>query len=326
METPVKSVRPSAQPLAPTVIDADAVYVHIGYHKTGTTFLQQRVFPALGAQLDRVITPDCSYIAEDLSFDPRVFADELQAARLGAGAGRVVVSAETLSGRGDGNPMWDELEIAERLHQTFGHNGRIIAVTRNPADYIMSLYVFRVVTRGLERRSLDVYLRETFESSLRRKLDYHRLLSRYIELFGRDRVLVLVYEELRDDYEKFMRRLCGFMEAEIPLLDRNVVNAGCRNQSIVHIHRRLNSPLSMMLNHLRRKGRISKETYVRTAVAWYTFKRRCVRPVLSNLCRNAGQIEFPKDWELYMDSVFRQSNRRFQEIIQQDLGALGWPV
>lgn len=277
-------------------------------------------------ELDRVITPDCSYLAESDHYDPQVFLQQLEKERRRFGNSKVIISAETLSGRGDGNPMWDELRIAERLYQTFEGRASVIAVVRNPIDYILSLYTFRVVTRGMEHRSLTGYLEDKFDKSLNRKMDYHRLLSRYIELFGRDNVLVLAYEQLQFDYPGFLSSFCNFMGAPVPDVPPDKVNPGYRNVHVVAINRRLNTPVSLTLDWLMQKSLISRERYVSLATTWYGLKRRALLPVLTSMFSEKCDLSIPDEWETRMRRTFKTKSRKLQQLINQDLGVLGWPV
>ena len=115
------------------------VFIHIGYHKTGTTYLQKHIFPTLN--VNQILTPDVSYIAESKEYDPQKFLNIIGLSTSSNAQNRyskTIISQEVLSGRGDGNPKWDKYLIAKRLKQTFP-NAKILIVIRNQFDYILSL-------------------------------------------------------------------------------------------------------------------------------------------------------------------------------------------
>ena len=106
--------------------------LHIGYHKTGSTFLQRRVFPEPGFSLvarAKALRP--TFVEGDpFGFDARVARE---AFRLGIERAQQeglvpVLSAERLSG----NPHsggYDSKQIAERLAATFPE-ARVLAILR----------------------------------------------------------------------------------------------------------------------------------------------------------------------------------------------------
>lgn len=181
-------------------LEDSQIFIHIGYHKTGTTFLQKRIFPELPVNL--ISQPDVTYLALCDNYDSWHFKKVLSQKCTWKGYNKTIISQETLSGRGDGNPIWDKFSIADRLYETFP-DAKILIVVRNQLDFILSLYTYRVIDRGLERQNLSNYLEEKFEKRLKEKLKYHKLIEYYCTLFGREKVLVLAYEQLVEDSKSF---------------------------------------------------------------------------------------------------------------------------
>jgi hypothetical protein len=192
--------------------------VHIGLHKTGSSWLQRDVFRYEGGPLGmvrrgrvekKVIRPG------DFDFDPddaiAALAVELDAIRA---TGRVpVVSHEGLSG----NPHsggYDRLRLAQRLHQVVPH-ARVLMVVREQHAVVVSAYKQYVREGG--PCSARQYLEPPKRGAIRvplfdfRFYDYDRLIDAYQGIFGRDRVLVLTFEQLVADADEFVRSLGAFM-------------------------------------------------------------------------------------------------------------------
>ncbi len=106
---------------------------------------------------------------------------------------------------------------AERL-RAFNPEARIIVILRQPAD--------RAYSAWCDARRNDEEPSETFAEALaqekyrdtpshllryREMGCYARYLRRYIEVFGRQRLLLLFYEDLRDHPEALWRRCCNFL-------------------------------------------------------------------------------------------------------------------
>lgn len=189
--------------------------IHIGYHKTATTWLQERYF---AHHPEVLMVGDMTLIWEHvagphaLDFDAtaarRFFEPQLEEA---ARQGKVpVVSSERLSG----NPHsggYDSKEIANRLFQVFPE-GRVLVVVRNQVAMIESMYKQYVRMGGVS--PLPEYLDPPRDRKLPLfsldHLRYHRLVAWYGSLFGLERVKVLPYEWFAGDASAFLREVARF--------------------------------------------------------------------------------------------------------------------
>ena len=201
--------------------------IHIGYHKTGSSWLQRELF----GRTDRgfhPLAPDCDQGELDprsfarrflwispFDFDPAALREEAEALTNQPHSGRLVISHERLSG----NPHsggYDSREIADRLHQVFP-NALILIVLREQSSMILSSYRQYLKVGGA--CSLTDYLskgdgiRPSFSPA---HFCYHRLIGHYQELFGRANTLALPYELLRRDPPQFIAKIARFTGAKIP--------------------------------------------------------------------------------------------------------------
>lgn len=184
--------------------------VHIGYHKTATSWLQQGFLPRLG---ERVAILGLDRLWDEL-IAPHPF--EFDAARcrrhvaalLVAHAGRVpVFSAERLCG----NPHsggYDAAEIANRLRAALDE-ARILIVVREQVAMLVSNYKQYVRMGGV--CGFEEYLFPPRDGRIPLfRLDHFRydhLVEHYVRLFSERDVLVLPYELLRQDRAAFARRV-----------------------------------------------------------------------------------------------------------------------
>lgn len=306
------------------VMNRTETIIHIGYHKTGTTFLQRQVFPALKANL--VMAPDVAYIAKSKDYNPERFVEILKSQYILDKYERTVISQEALSGRAASSADWNEYLIARRLYQTFP-NAKFLIVIRNQLEYVLSLYTFRVVKRGLERRNLSTYLEQIFKDSLQERLQYDKLVKHYIHLFGKENILVLAYEQLNEDHDRFVSEILKFMNIN-DMIEYNPqkVNKGVRNLKIVNANRLLNCPISIITDFLRRKNVLSQKKYSILANEYFRFKRRRVNPVLERILNECSQdIDLDKKWKNVIIAACKESNRRLADIVNIDLLYYGYP-
>jgi hypothetical protein len=189
--------------------------LHIGYHKTGSTFLQKRVFPKPGFALvarTKALWPVFVKV-EPFRFDARDARETFRPGIEEAGDKGLlpVLSAERLSG----NPHsggYDSEQIADRLAATFPGT-QVLVVIREQTDMLVSAY--KLYVKGGGPGTLRQYAVPPSEAPLipyfdPRFFEYHRLIGRYQELFGSENVLVLPYELLKKTPRAFLARIGDF--------------------------------------------------------------------------------------------------------------------
>lgn len=234
---------------APTIGPMPPPLVHIGYYKTGTTWLQREVFdhPAsgfvripLGVIRDLLITPNA------LDFDESVTKDGLRAhvAPILEANGCPVLSFERLSG----SPYsggYDSSELAGRIRRSIP-DARVLIVLREQQEIILSTYLQYVRMGGTS--TLERFLCPPHDGRIPLfHLDhfrYDRLIARYQALFGAPNVCVLAYEQLRRDAQWFLRQISAF--AGCPPAPDDVVRSRKQNLSL----RATGTALLRWLNHV----------------------------------------------------------------------------
>lgn len=199
-----------------------APLVHIGYHKTGTSWLQRHLFRSAEIGFDYSGkgpgTPVSSLVTtRALDFDPERARAEFEPALAGAlGRGLVpVVSLERLSG----HPFsggYDSRELAERLAAVMPE-ARILCVFREQTAMIASTYKQFVKTGGTS--SVERFLDPPIQRHVRiplfdlRHFEYDRLLVLYQRLFGVENVLFVPYELFSEDPGRYVGEIASFAGA-----------------------------------------------------------------------------------------------------------------
>lgn len=230
---------------------------HIGYHKTGTSWLQQSYFREHpGIELlcnsehpweDKLLayliaTPDADF---DAGTGKAMLADLLSKVKSTPVERKaVLISAERLTG----HPFsggYDNVRIARRI-AAIAPGARIVCVVRNQLDMIWSVYK-QLVSVGFPGSLGDLAGMRSWKTTSfdLAYFEYDRLIAHYIDLFGKDRVCVLQYEFMRPDAGVFLTRLCDFIGVEYmePRHASVRVNPSLPDESIALVRR---------LNYLRR--------------------------------------------------------------------------
>lgn len=199
------------------------ILIHIGYHKTSTTWLQKFLFN--NTEIGFVLPCRNSEILPILvfphafDFDPHACKTYFQPVICKAqDYGLIpVLSCEELSG----NPHsggYASKELADRLKTVFS-DAKILIIIRDQVSMIISTYKQYVKVGGTS--PLVNYLQPPMCGRQRIPLfdwdhfKYHRLIKYYLELFGHSQVLVLPYEFFLNNPVKFISRIIQFCERDI---------------------------------------------------------------------------------------------------------------
>lgn len=136
-------------------------------------------------------------------------------------------------------------ETAERISEMFP-DIRLIAVLRDPVERAFSQYLYWREMKQCSTsfsRIVDCFLNEERDRSSWTNLEqegvkklrvseYGRILSRYLQHFSRDQILILFTEHLREQPEQVMARTCSFLDLDEQydrsLLDRKFHRGGSR--------------------------------------------------------------------------------------------------
>jgi hypothetical protein len=125
---------------------------------------------------------------------------------------------------GEFGPSYFANAVARERIQRDIPNCKIICTLRDPATRLYSQYRFMCRGRLLQRSvDFDRYWLSLVHwgSDL---CGYATQLRRWQDAFGRDRVLVLFYEELMSDRQRYLDKVCDFVGAARIALERSPVN------------------------------------------------------------------------------------------------------
>ena len=193
---------------------ARPLLIHIGYHKTGTTFLQRHLFRIpMGF---RPIMDHDAVFAEITRPHALDFRPEALRAGIAARCAEPtkapidVISSEILSG----NPFYggrDSADIAHRLAVALPE-ARILITIREQIAAIASVYM-QYLRRAGRMTPADFFAEDPaigYDGFSAAHFHYDRLVSHYRGLFGAERVLVLEQTVLASDPDAFVDRLRDF--------------------------------------------------------------------------------------------------------------------
>jgi Sulfotransferase domain len=193
----------------------------VGHHKSGTTALYQMLrghpqifMPAL--KEPRFLAEDLRALVPSTPQQPQTMEEYLA----------LFAEARPDQLAGEASPGYLRSKTAARAIHELQPDARIVAILREPASFVRSMHL-QMLQEHVER---EQDLRKAFEHEeieragqrVRRysdHLEYVEQLRRYHEVFGRERVLVLIYDDFRADNEGTVRQVLRFLgvDDEVPI-------------------------------------------------------------------------------------------------------------
>jgi hypothetical protein len=201
------------------------VIIHVGYGKTASSWLQERIFSPLGTAiyLGKRANEYPQWLLRLNYLDEFAFSEQRDALRAEIcerlqGRSKAVVSSEAFTN------LTVIFQQSHRIKYVFG-DAKIVLVLRNPIDWLISNYKYCVQYENFWKpltAYLDFGVRRT-PFALEKRLPfyipdfyYSEVVSHYRTLFGGERVLVLRYEDLVTDAEGYGETLAKFIGIPLP--------------------------------------------------------------------------------------------------------------
>ena len=309
---------------------ANAV-VHIGFHKTATSWFQTAVYPRVTTHrlVERELVRSIFMDGDAFHFDPAVAGE-----RLGVRSHErpLLICEEDLSGvlHIGAASTYIAKEVAHRIHAAIPE-AEIIIFVREQVDAAASWYLQYLKEGGTAsaRRYLfpDEYLypgRLMLFKTARfnfAQLDYSGLIEVYDELFGRDRVHVFAYEDLRED----SAALLGRMQQELGLV---LADGAVPGKRVNAAYRRGLVPLARMMNLFTGRQVANKRTLIHLPF-WFRVRRELldrlnVVPLFGK--RPAAGTLLDARSRAWIAQRFASSNAWLAKRMDRDLAALGYAV
>lgn len=221
------------------------VFIHVGFGKTGSTFLQDKVFPYLSNLNYIGITSEKReqellqlHYYDDIKFqkEKQTIKDYFQKKIISNQPNLLSSEVFTLQGS-------NVVTQAHRLKFIF-NQAKIILVLREPIDAMLSFYKYNVSEGNIlsDFQSSIEYKRTPMVFFKRKPIYladfyYNEIINFYHNLFGNENVCVLKYEDMKDSPDYFFQTLSTFMETpfDIPKIKQSLnekINSSPKDNSI----------------------------------------------------------------------------------------------
>lgn len=309
------------------------IFIHIGYHKTGTTYLQEVIFPKL---------EDVNFIwakknlelffklrfQDPLNFDVNTAKADFQKCMDGNKIN--LISSEDLSGDHKYKYI-NNKNIADKLHALFPR-AKIIVTIRNQLDLLISMYM-QIISAGgtmMSFKNRIGYKKGKFNPSYfifdhRVNLEmfkFNNLINYYAEKFGKENILILLFEEFCQDKRRYLGKIFDFMgikhRYDFDGIDSVINRSYGANQAA--IARIVNGILfsSFVRNTLIKPLTTSSLRRLVTPKIKRTLKKILTSPPSFTLLGNKD-LKVPDEIKHQIKSYYNESNRVLNEQYKLDL-------
>jgi hypothetical protein len=186
------------------------IIIHLGMHKTGTTFFQWNVFPYIDAKFHWHIFYK-SWMKDVLNLNKEIDYSSINRyiKKILSNKKINIISEENIYTY-QFSKEDDRFKRLQRIKKIFP-KAKIIIGTRAMEDSIVSWYVEYIAVGGIldYKGFIDKFMNF-------KKLDYKPYIQKLIEYYGKENVFEYSLDELREDRDLLIRKICKFMNVLPP--------------------------------------------------------------------------------------------------------------
>ena len=308
------------------------VVLHIGYHKTATTWFQGIFYPAVRnvAYLERRRVVDAFLTDPAFHFDP---AEARRRLGLEGPEPPLAICEEELCGypHNAGLGGFQAKETAVRLARTFPQAQVVIFLRRQP-DMIAACYMQYVREGGTHAPRRYLFPAEHLRGARARiykmprfnfeQFEYDRLIAHYQALFGPERVHVFCYEAFRAEPTAFLNAFAERLGLDVDVAGLPAGTHANRSYSraLLQVARRVN---------LASNRKVLDKTCLMHIPGWYQGWKRLLKRL--NATGATGAPPTPR--EIFGDELhdwierrYESSNRRLAQITECPLSEFAYPL
>lgn len=314
-------------------MDTRGLLLHIGYHKTGTTWLQQYLFSSrahgfisplsTAEMMDRIVLP------HPLDFSASECREGIER-RLGeitSDGLTPVLSNERFSGHPHSGG-YDSKVLADRLKEMFP-TARVFMCIREQEQAILSSYNQYIRTGGAI--SIASYLNVAERSRVPlfdfRHFMYHRLIGYYQSIFGKQNVLVLPFRLFTQDTSRYVSSIIEFATGRPARVDLSSLPASDRsNRSITGFDLVILKMVNYIIGTRNSINQFSLLPMSRERTRSLFRLVQKVDPLFPGFANRAIVADLRKTVSDMVGERYRESNRITSGLIGMDLAQYGFQV
>ncbi len=256
------------------------ILIHIGYPKTGTSFLQEKIFPYINNAVAVSKKDIYEYIIKPnpLTYNPQKTRDFFLE-KYKSKQNRLIFSYEQLIGTSQmgGYNLLLTQSNALKIKKTFP-DASVIIFLRNQIDIISSTYCQYLYGGGTENANTFLKKKNYTGPNLLLLFNYDYflydiLIDYYIKLFGKDEIFVFLFEEFQKNQERFIN---DFLKIFNLMIDKKKMKSINFQEKVNVKYHYLLIPLVRIFNIFTRRTRLNKY-YILHIPYFYEYSRKLLK-------------------------------------------------
>lgn len=302
----------------------DGDIIHIGYHKTGTTWFQKNIYPYVMNKkyIQRDIVRKMFLEKSGLDFDARYVKNYFK----NTYEENIIICEEELTGNihTGGHHGFLTLGICHRLKNIFPE-AKIVIFIRSQQSIIASTYKQYIKMGGNYSSKEYLFHKGTYPHRVPLfsfdHFNYYDLISEYSKLFGKENVFVYLFEEFLENKEKFINNYIKQLDLEINIdkIDFDTRNPG---------YNKLTHNLALLRNYFTNKDVLYKYYLFNIPelfhISFYLFNRMNKR--FSMFPKVSTKDIFDDRILEYISEYYKKSNRLLEKEYELNLKKYNYPL
>ena len=305
------------------------MFIHVGYAKAGSSWLQQRFRSAEAGFYHPLAGTDCLYdnlvSPNALTFDATAARNAINEALEGNAADSSLVpvlSLESLIGHWSSGG-WNAAMMVDRIAAVF-EAPKVLLVIRAQDSMLSSVY--RQYVRKGGARNMQKFFFPPIKGRARAPgfsfqfFCYHALIEYMYERLGRENVLVLPMEMMKEEADAYLEKICSFAGATPQpgyTPEKTVRNEGLTITQVL-FKRKINPFIA--------RDQLNDYSILYSDI-WHIIGMRLVRFLGRDFFKKADKKRekaFRAQIGTICDGRFEESNRKTAELIGIDLSKYGY--
>ena len=201
--------------------------------------------------------------------------------------------------------LYDE-NSAARIKKHFP-KAKIIVSLRNPVNRAFSQYRNAIKAGEISKdTSIEDALKQ--DKSIIEQGMYYEQVKRYIDMFGKDQVLVLVYEDSKKDPAKFVKSIYTFLDIDenfVPSMLHRSINTA-RTPHYVVVDRYMTRIAEFL-----RKNDLDK-------IVWF-IKKSSIPDMIRKVNTQEDDIILALDIKQKLKEIFKEDEKKLSKLLKRDL-------
>lgn len=317
-------------------------FIHPGYPKTGTSFLQENVFDHINfINLGKPHDNKCELINDLISLQYKIFIsketfDKLYPTNFSYLVRNYVNTLRNIINNNDKKNfiLSDETlfdhnnyfgyfnlyllkEIFELLGQYFDIKIKFILSIRSQYEILPSLYAYDNYRKSYLYKSLDDFITKTLnDENISEVYKYDLQINKIKKIFNSE-ILILPLEELEQNYKNYIHRLFNFLNISDKVnfndFQNNFINKNSNiiNEEKVYNLRSYDFPINLFKLFLKLHIFFKKFKFYQKNFKYFVFLKKLVKPEEIN---TNEYISLNKNQKKTIQKYFKQSNQNLEKI------------